>query len=123
MAYSGWEIDEDCRAALLELFPPAYQDVIAHHVTEQPGVKKGSLPPETAEIDIIGIVRRDGVEALIVTVNGTSKRPNGGIYHITWSLDSAAGRKPVHSNDVIRDHGFETLVCRVPVKTTPKVFY
>ena len=122
MAYSGWEIDEDSRAALLALFKPAYPDVIAHHVTEHPGVKKDAPAPEPAEIEIVGIVRHEGVEALIVKVNGTTERPIGGTYHITWSLDSAAGRKPVHSNDVIKEVGYERLVFTVPVKTTPKVF-
>lgn len=123
MAYTGWEINEDSRTALLALFKPTYPDVIAHHVTEQPGVKKTeAIPPSPADIKIIGIVCHEGVEALIVTVDGTTERPIGGTYHITWSLDAAAGRKPVHSNDVIREVGFERLVFTVPVGTTPKVF-
>lgn len=123
MAYSGWEIDEQSRADLLTLFVPTYPDVIAHHVTAQRGVPADAQPPEHADIQIIGHVCRDGVEALVVEVNGSKDRPYGGVYHITWSIDRAAGAKPVHSNDLIREHGYVPIALRAPVKTTPKVFY
>ncbi len=123
MAYSGWEIGEEDRAMLLTLFRPQFPDVIAHHVTLSPGVKKGTPAPDAADIRVVGYVKGEGVEALIVEVNGTTKRERGGHYHITWSIDREAGFQPVHSNDLIAEKGFERIVSVIPIKTIPKVFY
>lgn len=123
MAYSGWEIDEGSRADLMNLFRPQFPDVIAHHVTLSPGVKKGSDAPEPADIRVVGYVKGEGVEALVVEVNGTTERERGGHYHITWSIDREAGFLPVHSNNLIEEQGFERIVSVIPIKTTPKVFY
>ena len=123
MAYSGWEIDEGDRAYLLTIFVPQFPDVIAHHVTLSPGVKKDSPAPEAADIRVVGYVKGEHVETLVVEVNGTTERERGGHYHITWSIDREAGAVPVHSNDLIAEKGFERLVSVIPIKTTPKVFY
>jgi hypothetical protein len=46
---AGWLLDADDRARLLERFPPAYPDVIAHHVTLSAGTSRATpLPVETA---------------------------------------------------------------------------
>ena len=48
-----------------------------------------------------------GVEALVVALGGETRRWDGSRYHITWSL--ADGRKPVESNAVIAQHGWEGI--------------
>lgn len=102
MAYSGWELNETDRAKLLGRFPPVYPDVLAHHVTLNPGVKSDSEPPPAAVFNVVGVVDDGrGVQALVVTVNGSLRRPDGGFFHMTWSVDRAAGFKPVHSNDAL----------------------
>lgn len=116
-------IEEGDRQYLLSLFKPSYPDVIAHHVTERPGVPKDSSPPEAADVVVIGYAKGEGIEALVVQVNGTTDRPIGGTYHITWSLDAAAGFKPVDSNRLIKEEGFQPIVLTIPIKTVPKVFY
>jgi hypothetical protein len=45
----------------------------------------------------------------VVRIGGTTDRPDRSTYHITWSIDRAKGRKAVHSNDVLRTHGWQTL--------------
>lgn len=52
-----------------------------------------------------------GVQALAVEINGSTNRPDGSTYHMTWSL--ALGRKAEESNDVLRAQGFR------PVQFTP----
>ena len=62
------------------------------------------LPPE-ADGEIVG--RADdgsGVEAMVVRLGGTTDRPDGSTYHITWSL--ADGRRAKESNDVIAARGW-----------------
>ncbi len=45
------------------------------------------------------------LECLVVEIDGSSDRPDGSTYHITWSL--GADRKARESNDVLRDKGWQ----------------
>ena len=65
--------------------------------------------PVPAEIMVVGYSSDASLEALVVTVNGKSARPDGMLYHITLSLDRSKGRKPVESNRLITSAGW----CRV----------
>ncbi len=102
MTYTGWRLTESSRAMLLERFPARFPDVIAHHVT----LSLGKGAPEHATIQVIGYVTDGvGLEALLVSVNGSSVRGSDNTrYHITWSIDRAAGYKPVDSNRVISEN-------------------
>ena len=112
----GWKLDDAARTRLLVIVPPRWGVSIADHITlrlEEP------LPPH-AEIVAIGEVDDGaGVQALVVTVDGTTKRPDGGTYHITWSLDRARGRKAVESNAVIARHGWRPLAQSLRVDAAP----
>lgn len=117
--YTAWVLSETERTRLLALFPPRYPDVVAHHVTDRPGVRKDApLPPE-ADLVVVGMAD-DGekVQALVVEVNGSTAREAGGTYHLTWSLDREAGAKPVHSNDVLASQGY-VAVSRAPFTAEP----
>ena len=61
-----------------------------------------------------------GVQALVVEIGGTTRRPDGSIYHITWSL--GARRRAVESNDAIRERGWTAAPERHRVRLEPKVF-
>lgn len=97
------------REKLLKMFPPRFSDVFAHHVTIAFGVPDlGDIPK--ANIAIVGYSTDGiGIEALVVSVNGTIYRDDGKIYHITWSLNKRDGYRPKDSNILIRDYGFEKL--------------
>ena len=117
--YVGWLVDPAQREALLARFPPRYAEVVAHHVTLKFGDRDAKEPSETAG-EIVGEADDGrGVQALVVAIGGTTDRPDGSTYHITWSL--AEGRKARESNDVIRDHGW-TPVERTPVRLKPGQF-
>ncbi len=113
----GWLLDEAQRAELLQQFPPAYPNVVAHHVTLAVGAAAGALPaPTTGEI--VGRVDDGrGVEALVVRVDGGTERPGGGHYHITWSL--GAGRTARESNDAITALGWTPVALGMPVLLAP----
>jgi hypothetical protein len=117
----GWKLDREQRKELLLQFPPAYSEVVADHVTLAARVARSSgLPSETLG-EIVG--RADdgnGVEAMVVSIAGTTDRPDGSTYHITWSL--AKGRRAKESNDVIRDHGWKPIELPVPVMLQPARF-
>lgn len=121
VAYVGWELAEADRAMLMGFFKPQHPDVIAHHVTLKNGVPSDvELPTETSG-EVIGYAKNDTVEALIVRIGGTTDRPNGGTYHVTWSIDRQAGAKPVHSNALI-ETGWDKIVSEIPIRLVPKVF-
>ena len=113
----GWKLDPDQRGELLLQFPPRYAHADADHVTLRHAPRDAPLP-EPAEAEIVG--RADdgaGVEAMVVRLNGTTDRPDGSTYHITWSL--AKGRDAKESNDVIAARGWTELDLPMPVLITP----
>ena len=115
---TGWKLPHDERSALLERFPPKYEKVIADHVTLRVG---GKEPPPKPEARIVG--RADdgrSLECLVAELDGTTDRPDGSTYHITWSL--GPGRKAVESNDVLRDLGWERISDPIPITLEPARF-
>ncbi len=99
----GWKLDRKQRAALLDIYPSRYANVIADHVTLS--VAGTELPPSAGDAVIVGYVDDGyGVEALIVAIDGSTTRPDGKVWHITWSLDE--GRAARESNDVIAQNGW-----------------
>lgn len=99
--YTSYLLTEASRNYLLELYRPRYKRVVCEHITEDFGVADDyPLPKEPQSLLVIGHVDSgDGVEALLVSINGNVSRPDGKPYHITHSL--AEGREPVESNDYI----------------------
>ena len=116
----GWLLDDADRAALLARFPPRWPDVIAHHVTLA-SKTADPLPPEEAG-EVVGHVDDGmGLEALVVAIGGTTDRPDGSTYHISWSLDCAAGRTAKQSNDVLRERGWEPINAPITIQLIPGV--
>lgn len=115
--YTGWLVDEASREALLARFPPRYPIVVAHHVTLKFG-DAAARPPREVEARIVGEADDgSGIQALVVAIEGFTERPDGGTFHITWSL--ADGREARESNDVIA-HAWTPLTEPVGVSLTPK---
>jgi hypothetical protein len=112
----GWLLDRGQRAQLLSRFPPVYPDVIADHVTLSSTPEPRPIPKDS-EAEIVGEADDGaGVQALVVRLGGTTDRPDGSTYHLTWSIDVAKGREAIHSNDVIRALGWKPLAEPIPIK-------
>lgn len=116
---TGWKLDRSERDALLRCFPPRWPDVIADHVTLA-SRRAGPRPvPVATRGSIVGYVDDgEGLEALVIEIDGTTDRPDGSTFHITWSLDRARGRVPVQSNEVLARIGWERLPDPVPVSVS-----
>jgi hypothetical protein len=116
---TGWKLPADERELLLQRFPPKYENVIADHVT----LRVGTGAPLPSKPDVARVVGRaddgDSLECLVVEMDGTTDRPDGSTYHITWSL--GPGRKARESNDVLRDRGWQHVE-PVPVDLEPARF-
>lgn|SRR5690606_22434467 len=119
----GWKLDQCERAELLKQFPPTWPDVIADHVTYEPGSPEEPSPVHDTTARIVGHADDgDGVQALVVSINGRVDRPDGSTWHITWSIDRGRGRHPVDSNDVLRRLGWRAIDTPVSVHLTAASF-
>ena len=117
----GWKLDRNQRQELIARFPPKHPFAVADHVTLKAKVAADTPPPPRCRAEIVGHAEDGkGVEAMIVAVDGSTERPGGGTYHITWSL--GPGRRAKESNQVIRERGWTPLAQPVPVELEPAVF-
>lgn len=117
---TGWKLPATERERLLERFEARFPDLIAHHVTlDSKADTDTPLPLETSGEVVGEIDDGAGVQALVVRIGGTTDRPGGGTYHITWSLDRAAGREARESNDVIAKLGWRPLAEPIAIKLEP----
>ena len=118
--YTAYVLTDAVREKLVEKFPPKYEKFIGHHITIQFGVPNDTEAPDPANIKVIGRADTgDGLEALVVSVDGSQDRPDGKTYHITWSLDPDK-YKPVDSNNLVSNGRF-ALSMPVAIETTPQV--
>jgi hypothetical protein len=116
--YMAYKLSDSSRTQLLHHFAPKYPEVIAHHVTvKHPAKSNEDLPPDVKEAHVVGYENGDGIEALVVEINGSTKRPDGKLFHITLSLDRSKGKKPHHSNELV-NKSFQH-VNRIPIHLTP----
>lgn len=108
MRVLGWTLDRRERDALLARLPAAYREAVADHVTLRPAASPEDAPPRAVAARIVGEASDGrGVQAMVIEVDGTTNRPDGSTYHITWSLDP--GRAARESNDVIRRRGWRPV--------------
>jgi hypothetical protein len=117
----GWKLPREARQRLLERFPPKYENVIADHVTLRSGATPRTPVPPYVDARIVG--RADdgeSLECLVVELDGTTHRPDGSTYHITWSL--GPGRRAVESNDVLRERGWQNIPVPIPIDLVPARF-
>jgi hypothetical protein len=117
----GWKLPRGERDRLLQRFPPKYENVIADHVTLRSGVTPETPLPPHVDARIVG--RADdgkSLECLVAELDGTTDRPDGSTYHITWSLGPR--RRAVESNDVLREQGWERISRPIPIELEPARF-
>ena len=117
----GWKLPPSERGPLLERFPPRYANVIADHVTLRVGATPTTPLPPKPDARIVG--RADdgqSLECLVAELDGTTDRPDGSTYHITWSL--GPGRAARDSNDVLRDRGWQPIDEAIPIELEPARF-
>jgi len=76
----GWKLDRGQRDELLRRFPPRYDRSVADHVTLATEAEHKALPSEV-DARIVGHADDGkGVEAMVVSVDGTTDRPDGSTF-------------------------------------------
>ena len=117
----GWKLDPEQRSELLQQFPPRFKNVVADHVTlEGKAARDAPLPQETEGVIVGRADDGKGVEAMVVAIGGTTDRPDGSTYHITWSL--ADGRRAKESNDLLAEKAWTALDLPMPILIHPARF-
>ena len=116
----GWLLAKDDRERLLEHFPPKFEKIDAHHVTLTSEAMGDPIPGEVRAAIVGRTDDEKGVEAMVVSIDGSTDRPDGSTYHITWSL--GYGRRARESNDVLRERGWQELDHPIPIKLEPGRF-
>lgn len=96
--YIAFALSEASRKLVLELFPPRHEVVRADHVTFLYGVDK-ALMPNAAVLTVVAYAAEPGLEALVVAVDGETKRSDGSSYHLTLSREE--GRRSEESNALV----------------------
>lgn len=120
MTTIGWHLPRDERAQLLARFPPVWPDIIADHITLETEASADKALPKARVGNIVGHVNDgEGLQVLVVAIDGTSRRPDGSTYHITWSLDRARERKPRESNALLSSRRWDKLDHPVPIDLIP----
>jgi hypothetical protein len=119
---TGWKLPRDGeRQRLLDRFPPKYDRTVADHVTLQAGASEATPMPPAVAARIVGRADDgDSLECLVVEVDGTTDRPDGSTYHITWSL--GPDRRAKESNDLLRERGWRHLDGPIPISLEPARF-
>jgi hypothetical protein len=119
---TGWKLPEVERELLLRRFPPKYENVVADHVTLRVGATPDTPLPNRPDSSAVVGRADDGksLECLVVEIDGSTDRPDGSTYHITWSL--GPGRKARESNEILRDQGWDYIEAPIPVELEPARF-
>lgn len=118
---TGWKLPRHERDRLLERFEPKYARAVADHVTLDAEATEATPLPGDVKAEIVGRADDgDSLECLVVEIDGTSDRPDGSTYHITWSL--GPGRRAVESNDVLMERGWDALPAPIAIQLDPARF-
>ncbi|HET7575285.1 MAG TPA: hypothetical protein VFK19_01815 [Sphingomicrobium sp.] len=119
---TGWKLPQVERELLLRRFPPKYENVDADHVTLRTGATASTALPDKPQSSAVVGRADDGqsLECLVVELDGTTDRPDGSTYHITWSLGGS--RRARESNDLLRDRGWDYVEAPIPVELEPARF-
>ena len=81
MPVIGWLLDRKEREALLDRFPPEWPDVIADHITLDTNADlKDPLPEAKKAVIVGGINDGEGLQAMVVAVDGSTDRPDADIH-------------------------------------------
>ena len=122
-SFKIFEISAESRSRLAQVFPPKFPEFIGHHITYGMRKKGDDTLPQAETFQVIGYgLDEKGLEALVVEVDGSIHRPDGKIFHITWSLDRDAGFKPVNSNDLLSQGKWKKITSPINITATAKFY-
>lgn len=113
MSIEAFIITPSSMTTLENKFPPV-NTACGHHITHKVNAKNSRELPsyvegETYTFTVTGYVYVEGFEVIVLSLDGTDTRPDGNLYHITWSMHPRAVPSPSHSNAILAHHGFHAV--------------
>lgn len=122
--FTGYKLTKESRNKLIEQFPPEFDDLICHHITEKYGVEKTDPAPEQPKkFEVYAHIKADGVEGFLVSVDEQKDRADGSKYHITHSIDRKNGKSPVDTNKYVNDESVIFEITPFEIDATSMNFY
>ena len=99
--------------------PPKYKNVIGDHITLEYDIQKDIPLPSTNKAIVFAIADDNiGLQVLILKIKNSIYRPDGKIFHITWSKEP--GRKSSESQNVI-DNNIWNFINEEIIDIHPKI--
>jgi hypothetical protein len=118
--YTAFNLTEQSRQNLLSCIGAKHSTVVAHHITHKFNVLENETIPEVKLVKAVAYAEDEHCLAAVVEVNGSSERPDGGVYHITISHDETV--KPYYSNSLIAKGVVKINPFELSVKPTFNAF-
>jgi hypothetical protein len=86
--YTAYLLTDETKRRLMARFAPTYPSIKADHITHRYPTDDFADLHWADRIEVIGVADdKNGLQALLIRVDGETERPDGNPYHITWSLD------------------------------------
>lgn len=105
MAYSCYLVKSE---QIKRIASPVRCNHFMHHITVEFGIPNDSpLPPKPNNVQVIGVASDEKAQALVVSVDGKTERPDGRLFHVTVS--TADNVKPFYSNRLL-ESGYTPLI-------------
>ena len=117
--YIAFNLTAASKEAVLNSFPPKFEEVRADHVTFAFGVSSevsDAILPALVPVEVVAYVCDSSLEALIVSVDGATARPDGSVFHLT--LSRSAGRKSSESNALAQNRSLWQPVVALRLEVT-----
>lgn len=111
--YRAYMLKDADRERLLQMFPPTHPRVIADHISAESLNMMHLVKDGPAKAEVIGYADHEGVQSLIVRVNGKELTGNGTPFHISWS--SNPGVKVGGTGNIVRRYGYTKLDKPIPL--------
>lgn len=118
--YLAFKLTENAKREILSMVTPKYKKIECDHITIEFDNPTEELQSKFANstLEVVGYQFGEGVDCLIVEVDGSIKRPDGGVFHVTLSLKG--GHKANESNAVIKQQGYNIII-PFPIQGSPEM--
>ena len=119
--YSGWELTLDERRKIYAAIKPVYNDIFWQRLVHEFGATE---PPTATSGEVVGWWDKgEGQQLVIFEIDGSLTRPDGHLYHLSWSRDHVKmQRKPLQSWKHPDLTDFQRLDQPFSVVLTPRLF-
>lgn len=111
--YRAYPLTIQDRQKLLLLFVPTHPVVIADHISAQALSTLHLVKEGAATGEVIGHADHEGLQILVVSVNGVELTGDGTPFHISWSAEQDA--KTRESGAVVKRNGFTRFTQSIPL--------